>query len=185
MKEQSECKMLYSEDEYEACKKHYYEQIGPLLYVCKNPLGSKFRVDIFVIGPTTECPCQRLVTCGMGAIKMNIPKELQSIVYDRVEIIFTLPYGFAIKEEDLNDETFFCPAFHMLLDIALTPYRGKLWLSPGHRIFYNGDCYKNPDIEFVYFDAPHYPPSVQYIDLPNGKTVRLLEAIPVFYLNIK
>ena len=116
---------------------------------------------------------------------MNIPKELQNIAYDRVEIIFTLPYGFAIKEEDLNDETFFCPAFHMLLDIALTPYRGKLWLGPGHQIFYNGDCYENPDIEFVYFDAPHYPQSVQYIDLPNGKTVRLLEALPVFYLNIK
>ena len=53
-----------------------------------------------MIGPTTECPCQRLVTCGMGAIKMNIPKELQNIAYDRVEIIFTLPYGFAIKEDE-------------------------------------------------------------------------------------
>ena len=41
MKEQSECKMLYSKAEYEACKKHYYEQIGPLLYV-KIPLVQNF-----------------------------------------------------------------------------------------------------------------------------------------------
>lgn len=57
-------------------------------------------VDIFIVEPTAERNYYTLVTSGMGAHRMNVPKELAEYKLERAEIVVYLPADWNISDHE-------------------------------------------------------------------------------------
>lgn len=68
---------LYTEEELEKYDKFVREQYGDYEEVLHELISDGIYLDIIVIPPTKEEIYYKLVTMGMGAYKMNIPKKLK------------------------------------------------------------------------------------------------------------
>ena len=87
----------YSPQESESVKKHiekYFGKIDRMLH------GENSLVDICVINPAEEHNFYTLVTFGMGAFRMKIPRKYKKAACDRAEIMITLPPDWDISGKD-------------------------------------------------------------------------------------
>lgn len=120
----------YTEKEIKKMGKYIEQQYGEYKYVMHEFVSPDIHCDIIIVPPTEEDPYIKLVTMGAGAYKMNIPKELKSIVCDRAEYVIFLPKDWNLESSKEED---FWP-IRMLKTIARLTVDTEDWLSYGHTI---------------------------------------------------
>lgn len=138
-------------------------------------------IDIYPIPPSRDRPYYTLVTKGMGAYRMNLPKELLQEDLDRAELVICLPPDWQLSEEALNDAKWNWP-IRLLRSTARLPYDENTWLGWGHSV---GTPSRSP-----YHDSVGYCGAVLYscgafpwadsCALPEGGSVNFYQLIPLY-----
>lgn len=121
---------VYTEAEMEAIEAHIEAHFGKFPNVFHEILSPDIHVDICIIEPTTERNYYTLATMGMGAHRMNVPKELREHKLDRAELFLCLPPDWEIQNDD---ERWYWP-IRLLKSTARLPGECDTWLGYGHTL---------------------------------------------------
>ena len=90
---------LYTEEEVEQYEKYIMEQFGEYEEVLHEIVSPDIHLDIIVVPPTEKNNYYKLITMGMGAYKMNIPRELKEDELERAELVLFLAPTWDIKSQ--------------------------------------------------------------------------------------
>ena len=121
---------LYTEEELEKYENFIKEEFGDYEEVIHEIVSPDIHLDIIVIKPTKENNYYKLITMGMGAYKMNVPKELKKYKLERAELALFLPPDWDIKSTKEED---YWP-IRQLKSLARVPIQNNTWLGYGHTV---------------------------------------------------
>ncbi len=121
---------LYTEKELDLYEKYIMEQFGEYTEVFHEIVSPDIHLDIIIIPPTEKNNYYKLITMGMGAYKMNVPKKLKQYELERAELVLYLPPTWNIKSEKEQD---YWP-IRQLKILARLPIQHNTWLGYGHTI---------------------------------------------------
>ena len=122
--------LLYTEQEMEEYESYIEKNFGKIEGIIHELVSPDIHIDIIVIAPTEKDNYYKLITMGMGAYKMNIPKELKDYELSRAELILYLPPTWDINS---NKEEDYWP-IRYLKTLARLPLQSNSWLGTGHTI---------------------------------------------------
>lgn len=128
--EKEEPLYLYAEqelDEYEAYIARCFGEYDKVMHEIVSP---DIHLDIIMVPPTEENPFYKLVTMGMGAYRMNIPRELAEYKLEYAELVLFLPPDWNL---DFSDERNYWPVRQMKV-LARLPINTNSWLGYGHTV---------------------------------------------------
>ena len=92
-----------------AIERHIQNTFGAFENVFHELVSPDIHVDICVVPPTEERNYYTLVTMGMGAHRMNVPKELAEYKLERAELAIALPPDWKLDAESLKEERWYWP----------------------------------------------------------------------------
>jgi len=121
---------LYTEEELNQYEKFIQEQFGEYKEVFHEIASPDIHLDVIIIPPTKENNYYKLITMGMGAYKMNVPKELEKYELERAELVIYLPPTWNIKSGKEED---YWP-IRQLKILARLPIQCNTWLGYGHTV---------------------------------------------------
>ncbi|MFQ6791549.1 MAG: suppressor of fused domain protein [Thomasclavelia sp.] len=121
---------LYTEKELDLYEKYIEEQFGDYNEVFHEIVSPDIHLDIIIIPPTASNNYYKLITMGMGAYKMNVPKEFKQYELERAELVLYLPPTWNIKS---NREEDYWP-IRQLKVLARLPIQYDTWLGYGHTV---------------------------------------------------
>jgi len=170
----------YSPEEIDLFEKHLDDHFGPcrsVFHELASPDG--MHIDVYVIEPTEKYPCCRLITCGMGARRMGIPREARGQVPDHIELMLSLPADWRFDEKSMEEDRFSWPV-SLLKYLARFPWSESTWLGWGHTLPTDPFA-DNTELSGVFIDAPeHYPFDAFRVDFPENRPVYIFQAVPVY-----
>lgn len=129
-KKQESNMYLYTEKELDLYEKYIEEQFGDYNEVFHEIVSPDIHLDIIIIPPTASNNYYKLITMGMGAYKMNVPKEFKQYQLERAELVLYLPPTWNIKS---NREEDYWP-IRQLKILARLPIQYDTWLGYGHTV---------------------------------------------------
>jgi len=187
---------MYTEEEMTVLEAHIAQHFGNFDNVFHEILSFDIHVDIAIIEPTDERNYYTLVTMGMGAHKMNVPKELAGYQLDRAELMICLPPNWKVHsdleivrdEESENDpnspahENWYWPT-RWLKNLARLPINADTWLGYGHTIP-NGpevDPFaENTKLGCIMLIPPlQFNEQAQMCQMPDGSRVVFYQMLPL------
>lgn len=136
--------------------------------------------DIFFIKATEERPYHILLSCGMSALQMNIPKDVNSSKY--IEIMFLLPKEWNLNYEAFHDEKNYWP-IRIMKEIMISPHENKSWFGYGHTFQFDD---KEEFAEGIGFNSVMLANSMELseefttIPLKNKKQIDIYTLIPLY-----
>ena len=168
---------LYSEQEQETIENHIMTRFGKYETVLHEIMSPDIHVDICLINPTPERDHRVLVTMGMGAHRMNVPKTLRKSQLDRAEILIALPSEWDIENED---EKWYWP-IGWLKTLARLPGVSKTWLGYGHTAT-NGEPFaENTKLCGSLITMPyHFGNEASTCQMPDGSKVNFYQVVPLY-----
>ncbi len=167
----------YTEAEMECVEKHITKHFGEFEGVLHELVSPDLHIDICVVPPSKQRNYYTLVTMGMGAYAMHVPKELKESKLERAEVCICLPPDWKI---DSDDETWYWP-IRCLKTVARLPKMEQTWFGWGHTIS-NGVPYaENTTFTSSILLSPQALGSeAQVCVLPNGDDVNFYQLIPLY-----
>lgn len=136
--------------------------------------------DIFFIKANQDRPYHILLSCGMSALPMNVPKDTESSEY--VEIMILLPKEWNLEYDSFSDEKNYWP-IRIMKEIMMSPHENKTWFGFGHTFGYEED---DEFAEGVGFNSVMLAHSMELsedftqIQLENEKVVDIYTLIPLY-----
>ncbi len=122
---------VYSEDEMSAIEQHIQSTFGVFDQVLHELDSPDIHVDICVVPPSERRNYYTLVTMGMGAHRMNVPKELAEYKLERAELAIALPPDWKLDKDSMQEERWYWP-IGLLKVLARLPISNDTWLGFGH-----------------------------------------------------
>ena len=166
----------YTEAEMEAVESFVDAAFGESTEVFHELESPDIHVDILVIPPTEERNYYTLVTMGMGARPMDVPREYRSHNNQRAEILVTLPPDWNITSEAEKD---YWP-IRWLKNLARLPISMDTWLGWGHTVP-NGEPFaENTQLSGVILMTPRLSDRPFVCGLPGGDRVEFYHMIPIY-----
>ena len=165
-----------------AVEEYIHKYFGRVENVFHETKSTGIHVDVCVIPPSEENHCYTLATMGMGARKMNVPKELVEYRLERAELAISLPSDWKLDKESLNDMRWYWP-IKLLLSTARMPIRDKTWLGCGHTVRNDkGAAYANNTklSGCILIDPPTFGGDRVIGYLPGGDPVNFYQIIPLY-----
>lgn len=78
---------FYDTTETILIEQYVSEYMGPIRSTISEETVFETRIDLLVVDPTPERPLRTIVTCGMGAIPLELPQYLSIHRINRVELV--------------------------------------------------------------------------------------------------
>jgi hypothetical protein len=168
---------LYSAEEMEAVENHIEKYFGKFDNVFHEIVSPDIHVDICIADPTPTRNYYTLVTLGMGAHRMNVPKELKGKNLDRAEILVALPPDWEINN---GDEKWYWP-LRWLKILARLPGEHDTWLGYGHTVP-NGEPFaENTKLCCALLTLPYFFDAEAFIcRLPGREIVNFYQMLPLY-----
>ena len=167
----------YSEEELKCIFNHIEKYFGKIEHTLICTLPMKMSVITEVIEPTEEKNYYTLVTVGIGAYKENVPKEVECLKLNRVELVSYLPPDWDIDSLDRN-YTWVNNYMCMLGNMA---YYEDTWLGFGHTISNGTPFAPNTKFNGVILDNLHnVDQHATECELPNGDIVTFYQFTPLY-----
>ena len=170
----------YSPEEIDLFEKHLDAHFGPcesVFHELASPDG--MHIDVYVIGPTEKYPSYRLITCGMGARRMSIPRKARGQAPDRIELMLSLPADWRFDEKSMEEDRFGWPV-SLLKYLARFPWSESTWLGWDHTLPL-APFADNTRLSGIFIDAPeHYPFDAFRIVFPEKRAVYIFQVVPVY-----
>lgn len=133
----------YEEHELQMLDEHIDRYFGKYYEVYHEIYSPDIHVDILIIPPAEDRDYITLITQGMGARKMNVPKEYAESKLERAELYIKLPVDWDLKNTD-KEENYW--PIRLLKSLARLPIERDTWLGYGHSVD-NGENYAS-DTDF-------------------------------------
>lgn len=172
-------KIAYSKKELDAIERHVEEHFGEIGEELQEVSPNRLHTDILIIPPHDGREFYTLVTEGMGAYKMKVPKDLSGKKLDRAELVMTLPAHWNLQSED---ERWRWP-IRVLGAAAHLPFDCGDWLGYGHSIGGDDDTpfASNTQLNSLLLVMPEKYGTESFVcTLPNGDEVNFYEVIPLY-----
>ena len=171
---------VYTEEEMEAIEGHIQQYFGKFENVFHELSSPDIHVDICVVPPSEERDYYTLVTMGMGAHRMNVPKELAEYKLERAELAIALPGNWKLKHEDLKNERWYWP-IRLLKTLARLPIASDTWLGFGHTMDNEDDFAKDTKLCAAMLTGPQdTEDGSEVCILPSGEEVNFYQVIPLY-----
>lgn len=166
---------VYSDEEILSLEMFIENNIGEYNNVLRDVSTNDISCDLLLIPPNEEHDFYTLVTCGMGAHKMNLPDE-ENENYDRAELILCLPKTWHVKS---SNEKWFWPLKLMKL-LAHLPIQEDSWLGWGHTVTNGEPYFDNTKLSGVILGDSPLLEDESFLELPNGEKVRFYHIFPLY-----
>lgn len=167
---------------------HIEKHIGAVSYILNENISDIISVDVLVVSPTIKRNYYTLVTMGMSAKRMQVPKNMQEYSIDRAELLMCVPANWRIDKlinknvYQQHNSRWYWP-ISILRRIARLPFENQMCIG-------YGDCIPNgsPPKPFaagtklsgVVLDKPQF--SDDFVKMYNRKqqSVNFYYANPVY-----
>lgn len=146
-KQRADDMYLYSEQELNEYECYIQDNFGPYKEVFHEIVSPDIHLDIIIVPPTDEDPYYKLITMGMGAFSMNVPKDLQEYELEHAELVLYLPKQWEIKSSAEKD---YWPIRYLKI-LARLPIECDTWLGFGHTV--HGNEEQEPFAENTAFNS--------------------------------
>ena len=172
---------LYTPEQTDAVEEHITEHIGDFPKVFRDNSPTDVKIDIAVIPPDDDRYFVTLVTMGLGAYKMRLPKELRGQKLDRAELVLCLPANWSFDTED--PQTMW--PVELLNRIAHLPVRHSSWIGWGHSVDYSKPFTEDTDLSAVLLLSPSFGREASVCTLPDGEKVNFYQVIPLYDIEMR
>ena len=171
---------VYTEEEMEAVEGHIQQYFGKFENVFHEIVSPDIHVDICMVPPTEERDYYTLVTMGMGAHRMNVPKELAEYKLERAELAIALSADWKLDQESMKDEKWHWP-IRLLKSLARLPIASDTWLGFGHTMDNQEDFAENTKLCAAILTGPQgTQDGSEVCPLPGGEEVNFYQVIPLY-----
>ncbi|MCL2032857.1 MAG: suppressor of fused domain protein [Methanomassiliicoccaceae archaeon] len=168
---------LYTEHEMEAVESHIAAKFGDFKNVFHEIFSPDIHVDICIVDPAPRRNYYTLVTMGMGAHRMKVPRELRGKGLDRAEVLIALPPDWDIQNED---ENWYWP-IRCLKSIARLPGDNRTWLGYGHTVSNEEPYADNTELCGALITMPYlFGQEAAVCSLPNGDEINFYQVLPLY-----
>jgi len=136
--------------------------------------------DIYFIKATEDRPYHMLLSCGMSALPMKVPEDMNSSEF--AEIIMLLPKERNLNYESFSDERNYWP-IRVMKELMMLPHPDKTWLGFGHTYGHEDDDELAEGIGFNSVLLAHsmeLPSDFMQVELENDKTIDIYTLIPLY-----
>ena len=136
--------------------------------------------DIFIIKSNKDRPYHILLSCGMSAIPMIIPDDVESS--ELCEVMMLLPKTWDINYESFSDEKNYWP-FRLLKELMMLPHPNKTWLGYGHTFCYDDSEEYAQEVGFnsaILLKSMELSGDFTEIKLKKDKKVEIYSIIPLY-----
>jgi hypothetical protein len=177
---------VYADDEFDCIEAHIETHFGGFEKVFHEIDSPDIHVDICIIPPTDARPWITLATMGMGARRMNVPRDVRNMKLDRAEIVVTLPPDWKLPKNstegpcDGMPEEYYWP-LRWLKILARLPIEQDSWLGYGHTVP-NGEPFaENTALDSVMLAFPRaFGDAASVCVLPGGDEVNFYQMVPIY-----
>ena len=168
---------VYDDADFNAVEAHITKYFGSSENVFHEIASPDIHVDIYICDPTEERPYITLVTHGMGAHRMKVPKELGKYRIDRMELMINLPKDWDINNED---EKWYWP-IRWLKTLARLPIEHDTWLGHYHTVPSGGPLADNNNFVCIMLTLPYlHDVDAVFCELPSGDRVLFYQMTPLY-----
>ena len=136
--------------------------------------------DIFFIKATEDRPYHILLSCGMSALPMTIPEDVESSEF--VEIMILLPKEWNLEYESFSDEKNYWP-IRIMKEIMMLPHENETWFGYGHTYGHEEGEEFAEGVGFISMMLAYsmeLSDDFTQIDLENEKVVDIYTLIPLY-----
>jgi hypothetical protein len=168
---------LYSKEELDAIEAHIAASFGEFENVFHELVSPDIHVDVCLIEPTPQRNHYTLVTMGMGAHRMKVPKELCNKKLDRAEVLITLPPDWKVPD---SDEKWYWP-IRCLKALARLPGENDTWLGYGHTMTNLEPFAENTELFGALLTMPYlFGNEAAACKLPDGDRINFYQVLPIY-----
>jgi len=136
--------------------------------------------DIYFIKASKDRPYHILLSCGMSALPMKIPGDVQSS--DLAEVMILLPEEWNLEYESFSDERNYWP-IRIMKELMMLPHANETWLGYGHTFGHEDDDELANGIGFVsvmLVYSMELSEEFTTIKLDNDKHIDIFTLIPLY-----
>ena len=173
---------VYSEDEMSAIEQHIQSTFGAFDQVLHELDSPDIHVDICVVPPSERRNYYTLVTMGMGAHRMNVPKELAEYKLERAELAIALPPDWKLDKESMQEERWYWP-IGLLKVLARLPISNDTWLGFGHTMEKQSPFAEDTELCAAILTGPQdmdLDTCGEVCILPGGEEVNFYQVLPLY-----
>ena len=132
---------LYTDEQQDAIFEHIEKYFGEIVNVFSEKTSEYIDLKINVIPPNRKNMYYTLVTSGMGAHIMKIPKELKKKYPPRAELVLCLPPDWDLDREEVEYRW----PLKLLSLLSRIPIEEDAWLGWGHSVDYRNNFASNTE----------------------------------------
>ena len=173
---------VYSEDEMSAIEQHIQSTFGVFDQVLHELDSPDIHVDICVVPPSERRNYYTLVTMGMGAHRMNVPKELAEYKLERAELAIALPPDWKLDEDSMQEQRWYWP-IGLLKVLARLPISNDTWLGFGHTMEKQSPFAEDTELCAAILTGPQdmdLDTCGEVCILPGGEEVNFYQVLPLY-----
>jgi hypothetical protein len=178
---------IYAEEEFDRIETHIQTHFGDYETVLHEINSPDIHVDICIVPPTEARPWQTFVTMGMGARRMNVPREIRNLKLDRAALVVALPADWDLSELRAEMEgRGNCPEgrywpIRWLKVLARLPLESDTWLGYGHSVPSGKPFAEDTKLSSVMLVMPEpYGDAASVCVLPGGDEVNFYQMVPLY-----
>ncbi len=173
---------VYSEDEMSAIEQHIQSTFGAFDQVLHELDSPDIHVDICVVPPSERRNYYTLVTMGMGAHRMNVPKELAEYKLERAELAIALPPDWKLDKDSMQEQRWYWPV-GLLKVLARLPISNDTWLGFGHTMDKQSPFAEDTELCAAILTGPQdmdLDTCGEVCILPGGEEVNFYQVLPLY-----
>lgn len=171
---------VYSEDEMSAIEQHIKNTFGEFENVFHELVSPDIHVDICVVPPSERRNYYTLVTMGMGAHRMNVPKELAEYKLERAELAIALPPDWKLDKDSVQEQRWYWP-IGLLKVLARLPISNDTWLGFGHTMDKQSPFAEDTKLTAAILTGPQgVEEGGEVCILPGGEEVNFYQVLPLY-----
>lgn len=141
--------------------------------------------DVYFVKANEDRPYHILLSCGMSALPMKIPEDIDSSPY--AEVMILLPKEWNLEYDSFKDERNYWP-IRLMKEIMILPHPDETWLGFGHTFAHEDDEEFAERIGFnsvMLANSMELPDDYTQIELDNDEFVTIFTLIPLYKEELK
>ena len=165
-----------------AIEQHIQSTFGAFDQVFHELDSPDIHVDICVVPPSERRNYYTLVTMGMGAHRMNVPKELAEYKLERAELAIALPPDWKLDKDSMQEERWYWP-IGLLKVLARLPISNDTWLGFGHTMEKQSPFAEDTELCAAILTGPQdmdLDTCGEVCILPGGEEVNFYQVLPLY-----
>ncbi len=133
--------------------------------------------DVYFVKANEDRPYHILLSCGMSALPMKIPEDIDSSPY--AEVMILLPKEWNLEYDSFKDERNYWP-IRLIKEIMILPHPDETWLGFGHTFAHEEFAERIGFNSVMLANSMELPDDFTQIELDNDEFVTIFTLIPLY-----